>query len=139
LGFTAALGANCRVHLTLATLVSSTKVAALFTGRTASRATAGLVLEAFFSVEFLFTGGEFEIDAAISTFQDFVFKHGFSSSVSCSADSGQRGFSTSPAGMTRRGERARVAGTEVGQARIKNIVMRKFYYNRISGKRQSIF
>jgi hypothetical protein len=137
LGFTAALGADGRIHLTLATLAAA-KVAALFPSCTASRATAGFILEALFSVEFLLTGGELEIGAAISAFQDFVFKHGFSSSVSCSADSRQRGFSTSPAGKTRRGERARVTGTKIGQVRIVNIVMRKIYYIRIPGKRQSI-
>ena len=77
MGFAAALGADCRMHLTLAALaVSTTKVAALFASGAAGRATPWLVLEPFFSVKFLFTSGEFEIDAAISTFQDFVFKHG---------------------------------------------------------------
>jgi len=62
-------------------LVSATKVAALFTGGPASRATAWLVLEALLSIEFLLTRGELEIDATISALQNFVFKHGFSSSV----------------------------------------------------------
>jgi hypothetical protein len=63
--------------LALATLVATAaKVAALFTSGAAGGATARLVLETFFSIEFLLTRGEFEIDAAISTFQDFVFKHG---------------------------------------------------------------
>jgi NADH:ubiquinone oxidoreductase subunit K len=65
------------MHLALATLaVATAKVAALFTSGAAGWATARLVLESFFSIELLFTRGEFEIDAAISTFQDFVFKHG---------------------------------------------------------------
>jgi len=63
---------------------------------------------------------------------------GFPPLSSCSADSGQRGFSTSPAGKTRRGEWARVAGTNFVQGRIKSIVMRNIYYNRITEKRQSI-
>jgi hypothetical protein len=97
LGFYAALGTYCRVHLTLAALalVASAKVAALFTSGAAGRATARLVLESFFSIEFLFTRGEFEINAAISAFQYFVFKHGKSSSIILrAADSGQRGFPT---------------------------------------------
>jgi hypothetical protein len=34
-------------------------------------------LESFFSIEFLFSCGELEVSAAISTFHHFVFKHGF--------------------------------------------------------------
>jgi hypothetical protein len=77
LGVAAALGANGRIHLTLATLaISAAKVAALFAGGAASGTTARLVLESFFRIEFLFTCSELEINAAISTFQNFVFKHG---------------------------------------------------------------
>jgi hypothetical protein len=68
---TAALGANCRIHLALPTLalVSVTaKTAALFAGGAAYRTTDRFVLESFFGIEFLLAGGKHEIGTTISTF-----------------------------------------------------------------------
>jgi heme/copper-type cytochrome/quinol oxidase subunit 3 len=106
-----ALGANSRVHLALAalSLTSAAKVAALLARGTASRATAWLVLEAFFGIKFLFAGGEIEVYAAISTFKGFVFKHGYSSSVFLLCGLGTAWHFDLSAGKTGRGERARVA------------------------------
>ena len=46
------------------------------TGSAAGFATSGLVLEAFFCIEFLFAGSEHEFGAAVFTNQRFVFVHG---------------------------------------------------------------
>ena len=92
-----ALGTNSRMHLALATLAATTaEVTALLTGSAAGRATAWLVLEAFFSIELLLTRGEIKIYAAISTFKGFVFKHGISSSVILLRGLGTTWLSTSP-------------------------------------------
>lgn len=70
-GCTAALGTNCRIHLALPALALdsvTTKTAALFASGAAYGATDGFVLESFFGIEFLLTGGKHEIGTAISTF-----------------------------------------------------------------------
>jgi len=70
-GCTAALGTNCRIHLALPALALvsvTTRTAALFASGTAYGATDGFVLESFFGIEFLLTGGKHEIGTAVSTF-----------------------------------------------------------------------
>src|SRR5215467_10851070 len=64
----AALGADCVVHRPLAGLGTTIALASL----TARGATGGLVLEAFLSVEVLFTGGEDELRAAVPASQGSV-------------------------------------------------------------------
>lgn len=68
-GFAAAVGAGSGEEFTRAT-------GSRFAGVTAGLASLGLVLEAAFSVEFLFAGGENEIGAAFFALQGFVLEHG---------------------------------------------------------------
>ena len=70
---TAAAIADHVIHLTLAAVAVATVL--LTAGGTAGRAAAGLILEALFCIEFLFTCGESEFLAAILANQYFVFKH----------------------------------------------------------------
>ena len=60
---------SCLKPLTLAT-------AGVFACITASLATLGLINKAFFSIEFLFTGGENEFLSAFLASESFVFVHG---------------------------------------------------------------
>ena len=72
LGFASAAIADHGEHLP-----GSTTVAVLgTTGRAAGGAAAGLVLEALLSKEFLLTGRENELIAAVTTGQSLVFVHG---------------------------------------------------------------
>mgnify|MGYP006973084779 CR=1 FL=1 len=68
LGGRAARRANGVVHLTLAGALGLTSVPARL-------ATDGLVLEAFFGIEFLLTGREYEFSAAILAYQCLVLEH----------------------------------------------------------------
>ena len=61
------------VHLALATVGATVRLTA---GGTASRATAGLILEALVSIELLFRSGENEFRAALTANQSLVFEHG---------------------------------------------------------------
>ncbi len=72
---TAAAIADHVIHLTLATVV--VLAIGLTTGCTASRATAGLVLEALVSIELLLGSGEYELVAALTAYQSLVFEHGY--------------------------------------------------------------
>ena len=61
------------VHLALATVGATIGLTA---GCTASRATAGLILEALVSIELLLGSGENEFCAALTAYQSLVFEHG---------------------------------------------------------------
>ena len=62
------------IHLAFTAVVAAVAVAA--TIRAAAGATAGLILEAFFSVEGLLTRGEHEFGATVATRERFVLIHG---------------------------------------------------------------
>jgi hypothetical protein len=70
LGFTTAFGADYAEHFSFGTVV----VALALAGGAALRATGRFILEAFFSVEFLFGSRESEFGAAIFASQNLVFK-----------------------------------------------------------------
>ena len=70
LGGLSAFRANSVEHLT-----RSAGSAAGFPCLTAGLAAGGLVLESLFGVEFLFTGGEYELSTTVIAYQRFVFVH----------------------------------------------------------------
>ena len=71
LGFGAAIGADSVMHFTRGIAVVTGSLASL----TAFAATGGLVLEALFSIEFLFTSREDEFLATVTAYQRFVLIH----------------------------------------------------------------
>lgn len=68
----AAAIADYFVHLT----VRTAGVLAVAAGRTATGATAGLVLESLVRKELLFRSGKYEFGAAVTAGKGLVFKHG---------------------------------------------------------------
>ena len=80
LGRLAAAVADHVIHLTLATVGAAVGSAAR---RTASRATAGLVLEALVSIELLLRSGEHEFRAALAANHSLVFEPGYIPSSMC--------------------------------------------------------
>ena len=74
--------ANCIKHFTLAATL-------ILAGSTAGFAAYGFVLESFFRVELLFTGGKDELRTAILAHQHFVFEHVSFPSCACQADDSQ--------------------------------------------------
>ena len=71
----AATDADHFIHLTLAAVAVATVL--LTAGGTASRAAAGLILEALVSIELLLRSGENEFRAALTALQGLVFEHGY--------------------------------------------------------------
>ena len=71
LGGRTALGADGVVHLAVLKIPAGSVLAVV----PALPAADGLVLEALLGVEFLLTGGEGELTAAIPADQNFVFEH----------------------------------------------------------------
>ena len=72
LSFAAAAIAGNGIHLTRSTIAAILGA----TGSTASRAAAGLVLEAFLCEKFLFAGRENKFGAAVTAGQGLVLVHG---------------------------------------------------------------